>query len=181
MRSPGRPGRGECYLVPTLDSVHGRIGIGARRDVDVAARTRARSRRVTSTVAQSSGLATSRLASVWERRSAAPDRPTPRWASPARKVFDEGQRSAAGFPVCCHGCFLQLRRPGTEPMPGVSSAGWGQSTSTGPRRVADDLPIAGRLGMDISRWASARATSQAASRCAVRAGAALAAQVASIR
>ena len=40
--------------------------------------------KVTSMVARSSGLATSRLASVCERRSAAPDRVTPRWASPTR-------------------------------------------------------------------------------------------------
>src|SRR5271170_5799434 len=40
--------------------------------------------RVTSMVARSSGLATSRLASVCDRRSAAPDRVTPRWASPTR-------------------------------------------------------------------------------------------------
>src|ERR1700754_2479688 len=40
--------------------------------------------KVTSTVARSSGLATRRLASLCERRSAAPDRPTPRWACPTR-------------------------------------------------------------------------------------------------
>src|SRR5882757_7733532 len=40
--------------------------------------------KVTSTVARSSGLATSRLASLCERRSAAPDRPTPRCACPIR-------------------------------------------------------------------------------------------------
>src|SRR5271156_1345391 len=40
--------------------------------------------KVTSMVERSSGLATSRLASVCERRSAAPDRVTPTWASPTR-------------------------------------------------------------------------------------------------
>src|SRR5689334_10398150 len=40
--------------------------------------------KVTSTVARSSGLTTSRLASLCARRSAAPDRLTPRWASPGR-------------------------------------------------------------------------------------------------
>src|ERR1700727_3870 len=51
---------------------------------------------VTSMVARLSGLATSRLASVCDRRSAAPDRVTPRWASPTRP---RSSMRASG-PVC---------------------------------------------------------------------------------
>src|ERR1700743_2471902 len=54
---------------------------------------------VTSMVARSSGLATSRLASVCDRRSAAPDRVTPRWASPTRprsSMSPSGQQRRIG-------------------------------------------------------------------------------------
>src|ERR1700744_3111711 len=51
---------------------------------------------VTSMVARLSGLATSRLARVCDRRSAAPDRVTPRWASPTRP---RSSMRASG-PVC---------------------------------------------------------------------------------
>ena len=52
--------------------------------------------KVTSMVARSPGLATSRLARVCERRSAAPERVTPMWASagPA-EVLDQRQRAGA--------------------------------------------------------------------------------------
>src|ERR1700744_1706925 len=51
---------------------------------------------VTSMVARLSGLAASRLARVCDRRSAAPDRVTPRWASPTRP---RSSMRASG-PVC---------------------------------------------------------------------------------
>ena len=67
--------------------------------------------RVISMVALSARLATRRLASRCDRRSAAPDRVTPTSARPGRpKVLDQGQRPGLRDLQCDH-----VRPPGTGP------------------------------------------------------------------
>ncbi len=122
-------------------------------------------------MARSSGLATSRLASDVGAAVGGTGSTEMGQSGTAREVFDEGQRSAAPF-QCCHGCFLQLQRPGTEPTcPVLSSAGWGSVDIPQDRvGVADDLPIAGRLRWIYRAESVGRRPIRAASRCAGRRG-----------
>src|ERR1700758_4122584 len=105
---------------------------------------------VTSTVARSSGFATSRLASLCAWRSAAPDRLTPRWESPGRP---RSWRTANG-PVrrisrLISGCATATSlSPGPELNPHAPR----QQCRTGPLEipqdrvgVSDELPAPGRL------------------------------------
>src|SRR6185312_13600579 len=103
---------------------------------------------VTSTVARSSGLATRRLASVCDRRSAAPDRPTPMWARPVRprswttasgpvrrisRVATVPPSELSGCPELDPHARCQQRRVGPVQIP---QHGLG---------VTDELPPTGRL------------------------------------
>src|ERR1700758_2979059 len=105
---------------------------------------------VTSTVARSSGLATSRLASLCAWRSAAPDRLTPRWESPGRP---RSWRTANG-PVrrisrLISGCATATS---LSPGPELTPHALRQQRRTGlldiPQDrvgVSDELPAPGRL------------------------------------
>src|SRR3984885_11773204 len=109
---------------------------------------------VTSMVARLSGLATSRLASVCDRRSAAPDRVTPRWASPTRP---RSSMRASG-PVCRISSVVMvasLCSPELDPYARRQQRRIGPIDVPQHRvGVPDQLPSAGRAtGIDSGEFA----------------------------
>ena len=102
--------------------------------------------RVISTVARSSGLATRRLASRCERRSAAPERVTPTWARPGRPRSS----SSASGPVRRHFQCDHRRAPsdGPELHPHAGHQQRGPRSVDIPQHrigAPDQLPAARRL------------------------------------